>query len=236
VVLRLSRLSWAVAVASLASCAGEEADFTTFTAPGLSTKAPHTISVFGVFRDGRVSSRAWDELWPKLTGLLGPEPCSAAYSADLVTENSALASAIDDYSKNYGVTEPLLAELAPAAKGDLVLVVLIAGAVKSKGHDEGSRPRPAPGPGAMRLRRTTMYGRSTPRPDTAFEVTASLYSPEQRANVAAIGLRYGGASENEAISKLVARWQSLFPSTACAGWDFAGHPVDADTVRSLPEP
>jgi hypothetical protein len=226
---------WAIALACVSSCAGEEADLTTSTSPVLVAKAPHSLSVFGVFRDGRVSTRAWDELWPKLTAILGPEPCPAAYSADLVTDAGALASAIDDYTRNYGITEPLLDQLAPAAKGDLVLVFVIAGAVRSKSHDGETRPRPAPGPGASRMRRTAYYGRA-PRPDAALEITASLFSPKEHAMVGATSLRYGGTSEDQAIAKLVSRWTEVFPKTSCASWDFEGHPVEADTVRALPEP
>jgi hypothetical protein len=223
-----------VALACFCACAGEDADLTTFTAPTLAGKAPHALSVFGVFRDGRVSTRAWDELWPKLTAILGPEPCPAAYGADLVTEGGPLASAIDEYSRNYGVTEPLLDQLAPAAKGDLVLVFVIAGAVKTKNHSPDQRPRPAPGPGASRMRRMTYGG--APRPESRFEVTASLFSPKQHANVAAVNLRYGGGNEDQAIAKLVIRWTELFPTTTCAGWDFEAHPVDAEAIRALPEP
>jgi hypothetical protein len=218
------------------ACAGEDADLTTYLSPSLTAKAPHTLSVFGVFRDGRMSARAWDELSPKLTSILGPEPCPAAFSTDLVTGDGALASAIDDYSKNYGLTEPLLDRIAPAAKGDLVLVFIVAGAVRSRHHDTDPQPRPAPGPGGSRMRRTTSYSRPPATNPSAFEVTASLFSPKDHANVAAVNLRYAGPSEDAAMAKLLAKWRELFPSTSCESWDFEAHPVDADAVRALPEP
>jgi hypothetical protein len=235
-------LALSMAVASFGGCAGEDAEMTAYVAPAVTTEAPRTFSVFGVFRDGRMSTPAWDELAPKLTLMLGPlalvEPdaCKAAYSADLLTESAELATAIDEYSKNYGVTEPLLDRLAPAAKGDLVLVFLVAGSVRSKGHDGSQRPRPAPGPGAVRMRRATTMARGT-RPDRGgFEVTATLFSPKEHAMVAAVTLHYNGTSEESAFSRVLTKWAQLFPHVSCAGWDWQAHPVDADTVRALPEP
>jgi hypothetical protein len=223
----------ALLLSTLAGCAGEDVELATFVTPGFPAGSPHTISVFGVFRDGRMNEHSWDELAPKLASMLGPEPCPAAYGAELLTEDGALAAAIDDYSRNYGVTDPLLDELAKAAKGDLVLVLIIAGAVRTK-HSEAERPRPAPGPGAARMRRTT-YARA-PRADSGFEVTASLFSPKQHEIVAALTLHYAGPSEDAAIAKIANRWAELFPRTTCETWDFQAHPVDADAVRALPEP
>jgi len=218
------------------ACAGEDANLTTYLSPTLPAKAPHSLSVFGVFRDGRMNARAWDEMSSKLTVVLGPEPCPAAYSADLVTGDGPLASAIDDYSRNYGVTEPLLDQLAPAAKGELLLVFVIAGATRSKSRGPEPRAQPAPGPGATRMRRTSSYVRG-PRPDAAaFEVTASLFSPKEHGMVAAVTLRYFGTSEDAALAKVIAKWTELLPSTSCEGWDFEAHPVEGDAVRALPEP
>jgi hypothetical protein len=189
-----------------------------------------------------MSTPAWDELSPKLTVTLGPssladpEPCPAAYSVDLVAENGALASAVDEYSRNYGVTEALLDRFAPAARGDLILLVVVAGAVRSKNHGTQPRPQPAPGPGASRMRRTSSLARG-PRADRGgFEVTASLFSPKEHAMVAAVTLHYTGPSEDSAFSKVISKWAELFPHTSCTGWDLQTHPVDADEVRALPEP
>jgi hypothetical protein len=226
----------AIAIALFGGCAGQDVDLTTYVSPALQANAPHSISAVGVFRDGRMNARAWDELSNKLTPILGPDPCPAAYSADLVTGDAALASAIDDYAKNYGVTEPLLDLLAPAAKGELLLVFIVAGAVRSKSHDSQPRARPAPGPGASRMRRTSSYPRGPRTEAAAFEVTAALFSTKEHSTVAAVTLRYTGSSEDAAIAQVVAKSKALFPSTLCDGWDFDAHPVNADAVRALPEP
>jgi hypothetical protein len=218
----LSGVGLSMALAALGGCAGEDSDLTTYVAPTVASRVPHTFSVFGVFRDGRMSTPAWDELSPKLTVTLGPssladpEPCPAAYSVDLVAENGALASAVDEYSRNYGVTEALLDRFAPAARGDLILLVVVAG--------------------ASRMRRTSSLARG-PRADRGgFEVTASLFSPKEHAMVAAVTLHYTGPSEDSAFSKVISKWAELFPHTSCTGWDLQTHPVDADEVRALPEP
>jgi hypothetical protein len=226
------------ALALLGACAGEPDQFQTQFSPGLTGKA-HTLSVFGVFRDGRMSTRAWDELAPKLTDMLGLDPCDAAYGAELVTNYGALASAIDDYSKNYGVTDPLLDQLAPAAEGDLILVVVVAGAPKPKGGAEPqTRPRPAPGPSGPggRMRRAPFPGRAEPRETATFDVVFSVFSPKEHAMVGAVAFHYTGTSEDVAFAKVQAKWKELFPKTSCKKWDFEAHPVDSDSIRVLPEP
>src|SRR5579871_3970318 len=113
--LSLRALFAAGAWSVLVGCGGEGEQFSTRLSPELASRAPHALSVFGAFRDGRMSVRAWDDIALKLVGMLGPEPCSALFGAELMTSEGGLASAIDDYTKNYGVSDALLAELAPAA-------------------------------------------------------------------------------------------------------------------------
>jgi hypothetical protein len=227
-----------IALIFLGACAHENAAFTTNLSSELLLGTPHAISVFGVFRDGRMNARTWDDLSPKLTEMLGLEPCPAAYSTDLVTSNTALASAIDDYARSYGVTEPLLDKLALAAKGDLVLVFVVADAVRSKvvEPEPESRPSPAPAPGASRRKRSPAPAGAPRSGSAAFEMTLSLFSPKDHAMVGAIHLEYTGASEDEALAKIQAKWKELLPNTSCAGWDFVAQPVDAEALRALPEP
>jgi hypothetical protein len=232
--MRASR-GWTVcaaALVTLGACAGEDAQITAHVAPELAPGAPHAISVFGVFRDGRMNTKAWDDLSPKL-GVLGLEPCGAVYDADLVTSAGDLASAIDDYTRNYGVTDSLLAALGPAAKSDLILVFTVSGALPSKHAASDAPPRPPPSP--YRSPRGS-YSRVAVRRDPgALEITATLYSTSVHGGVAAVSLRYTGASEPEAFARIDAKLKDLFPAASCAGWDLGAHPVDPSAVRSLPE-
>jgi hypothetical protein len=219
----------------LDACAGEDAQLTVHVTPEAQAAAPHPISVFGVFRDGRMSSKGWDDFAPRL-GVLGLEPCGAVYDADLVTNDSALVSAIDDYTRNYGITDSLLTAFGPSAKADLILVIVVSGAIPSKhASSESEPPRAVPGP-MYRSPRASYAPRAAPRRDLgALEISASLFSTRLHATVAAVALRYTGRSENEAIAKIDAKLKDVFPQGSCAGWDLEGHPVDAATVRNLPE-
>src|ERR1700677_1591332 len=130
----------------LGACAGEDASLTARVTPEAQASAPHPISVFGVFRDGRMSTKGWDDFSPRL-GVLGLEPCGALYDADLVTNDSVLVSAIDDYARNYGVTDSLLGAFGASAKADLIMVIVVSGALPAKhASSESPQPRAAPGP------------------------------------------------------------------------------------------
>jgi len=223
----------AAALSALLACAGEDSQLTAHVAPELARAAPHPIAVFGVFRDGRMNTKAWDDLSSKL-GVLGLEPCTAVYDADLVTSAGDLASAIDDYTRSYGVTDTLLGAIGAAAKSDLILVFAVSGALPSKHTASEDTPRPPPSP--YRAPRTSYAARAGPRRDPgALEVTATLYSTSLHAGVAAVTLRYTGTSENEAFAQLDAKLKDLFPAASCAGWDLGGHPLDPAAVRRLPE-
>jgi hypothetical protein len=78
----------------------------------------------GVYQDGRMSPRGWDVLAPYLVRALGPARCDIGYDS-LTSSNSVLADAVDGYTKEDGPTDDLLAQLAPAAQGDLVLVLIL---------------------------------------------------------------------------------------------------------------
>jgi hypothetical protein len=223
---------FAAALTMLGACAGEDAQITAHVAPELERTAPHPIAVFGVFRDGRMNTKAWDDLSPKLDAL-GLEPCGAAYDADLVTSAGDLASAIDDYTRSYGVTDTLLAAVGAAAKSDLILVFVVSGTLPKHGSSDAP-PRSPPSP--YRAPRGAYSPRQGVRRDSAaLEITASLFSTSRRAGVAAVSLRYTGRSENEAFAQMNAKLRDLFPAAACAGWDLAAHPLDPAAVRSLPE-
>jgi hypothetical protein len=63
----------------------------------------------------------------------------------LVSSNAALASAVDEYARADGPTDDLLAQLAPAAQGDLVLVLTFAGKLPEPATDAGAAgAAPAP--------------------------------------------------------------------------------------------
>jgi hypothetical protein len=226
---RLDLLLVAV-VTLLGGCASED-QFAVHLAPGFAAGAP--VSVFGVFRDGRMTTKGWEDIAPKLD-VLGLEPCGAVYDLDLVSNDGALASAVDDYARNYGVTDALLGAFGPAAQADLVLVVVISGALPKHSPSEGRVPPPSAG--MTRAPRTSLSARAAPRVDPgALEISASLFSVRKRETVGVVSMRYTGRSEDEAVTNLDAKLKAVFPGLSCAGWDLASHPVDAEAVRAMRE-
>lgn len=133
--------------------------------PGI-TK-PEAVSVFGVFRNGHMSPESWEAFGAALSAPFSLGTCEAAYTNDFVAANPELTSAVDDYTKEDGVSEELLAKFAPLAKGDTILVVAINGqparpaanargdkastrASSGSGNHGGSGSEPGGGPGGGR--------------------------------------------------------------------------------------
>ncbi len=94
---------------------------------------PEALSVFGIFRNGRMSPEAWEDLGKVLSTPFSGGICKAAYDVVFTDANPELADAIDDYTKENGVSDELLEKLAPLAKGDTILVLAI----------DGQLPKPA---------------------------------------------------------------------------------------------
>ncbi len=94
---------------------------------------PEALSVFGIFRNGRMSPEAWEDFGKALSTPFSEGICQAAYDIVFTDANPDLAAAIDDYTKENGVSDELLAKLAPLAKGDTILLIAI----------DGQLPKPA---------------------------------------------------------------------------------------------
>lgn len=233
-------LPW-ILLALATGCGAEDSRFAVNYAPEFAPSTPHTVSIFGVFKDGRMDSEAWDDVAPRFSNLFGQRACNAAFGVDLVTNNPPLASAVDEYTRNYGVTDPLVDEFAASAKGDLILVLSIAGKPRSASTDG----EPGPEPPAPMNRRSGGARRGPPPPgdphrpagsSRPVEVSVSLFSVPLRRSVASVAERYAGKSGDEAIANLEEKLREGLSGAGCAGWDFDAHPVDASRVHELPEP
>jgi hypothetical protein len=222
--------SCAAALVALSACGGEDAQLIAHVAPDVAREAPSPMAVFGVYRDGRMSTRTWDEQSPRL-GVLGLLPCTAVYDADFVTNAGELAMAVDDYTRSFGVSDSLLSAFGAAAQADLILVFVVSGAVPTRSAAP-EEPRPV----VMRTPRGAPPRGAMPHHDRgALEITASVFSTRRHAQVAAVSLRYTGRSENDAFAAVDAKLKELFPAASCAAWDLEKHPLDPTAVRGLPE-
>jgi len=233
--------------ALLCACSGD-AQLTSRFASGF-THAPHTLAVLGVYKDGRMSSDAWEQVGPGLSRPFGAT-CDQGF-AQLESKNQPLSGVIDDYTRANGVGDDLLEQLAPAAQGDLILVVTVAGRVGSKGSnlpDTNTLSSGTPGIGSSKYRTGSGIGSPVGGPtrgsggmrrplDTtsAFEMSASLYSVADKKAVGIVTLEYDGKSVDDAVARLAERLGTELPGSRCGGWNWDVK-VDDQRIRDLGAP
>jgi hypothetical protein len=229
------------------SCADEEANFAVRYAPGFASNG-NAISVFGVFRDGRMSPEAWDEVGPRFSAALHEHLCEVAIDAALRSSNAALYTAVDDAARDEGITDPLLDKFAPGAMGDSILVIIVAGHVRQAKDGGGGGSGAATAAPAMRGGgggRGRRSGSGSPRPSNGgvghhgsendvLQISASLFSRLKHESVALVSMSYKGASEAEALAKFSEKLAAAFPGATCRGWKPDMRP-NQDDLRHLPE-
>ncbi|MGH7271736.1 MAG: hypothetical protein ACREJ3_14995 [Polyangiaceae bacterium] len=247
-----------IAAAALASaCGATDAEFRTNFAPGFAP-ARHAVSVLGVFKDGQMSADSWDTLAARISAPLGAgaahqAACETAYSPRLTASNPALSSTIDDYTRSNGPTDALLEQLAPAAKGDLILVLTLAGRLPQHKDSGGSMPTSTPmtsgggmaggmggmggtgGMGGGAARQARIDPGTGPTDTNELDMSASLFSVKSGRSVALVAMKYSGASEDDAIARFAAKLGEALPGATCTGWNFDGT-VDAARIRKSIDP
>jgi hypothetical protein len=195
----------------------------------------HTVSVFGVYKNGQMSPEAWDALRSRLGPLLGGRQCEIAGGDALA--NEALFAAVDDYTRTNGPTEDLLAQLAPAAQGDLILVLVEAGSLPPSERVSVVDSQ-TPGPSPMASKGTAGLSTYAPKKGSkvgendVLQLSASLFSVAQGRSVGLIDMQYTGDSVSEAEGEFAARVEQLLPTTTCKGWDWHTG-VDPERIRKL---
>jgi hypothetical protein len=206
-------------------------------APGF-VKENRTISIFGVFRDGRMNPEIWEELGPSFATALRREACGIAVGGAMRVSSPPLFSAIDSAARSDGITDELLEKFAAAAQGDSILVIVMTGrlpkkaaggevgtttttAAQMRGGGGGGRP-PGAGPGAPQQQPHAGH--------ESLELSASLYSKKMRQSAAMVAMTYKGTSEAEAFKQFAERVAAAFPGATCEGW-LADLGVDPESLR-----
>ena len=224
---------------ALAACAEGDVQFDVKYAPTFQKGG--TVSVLGVFREGRMSPETWEDIGPRFSAAFGKGLCPVAYDAKLVTSKPEVADAVDEYARANGVTDDLITELAPAASGDTVLVITVAGRPLSPAHGDGGSPGgPTSAPiasqrGMGRRGSSTMGGGGMARmavDRNAFEMSASLFSVQEHRSIAMVSMGYSGQSGAEALQKFVAKVRESFPGLSCVGWHL-DTPIDEKKIREI---
>lgn len=219
------------------SCSGGDVRFTTKFATGFQP-AQQRISVFGVYKDGRMSPDSWGAVAGRLAPALGAPSCEQAYSESFVGAEREIASAVDEYTLSNGPSDELLGQVAPAAQGDLVLVLTVAGrapgppkgAFAEDANGKGQRgPGGAGGPGP----RGAPRGSSPLKDPSVLDLAAQIFSVAEGRSVGVIELEYAGVSGDDALARFAAKLGQALPGAKCVGWSWAGGKVDGAKIRSL---
>jgi hypothetical protein len=221
-----TRIVFAIALSAM-GCGGgapevQSAHSATFTPTG-------TMSVLGIYKDGRMSPESWNDLG---SALLPRDGCAAEFDETFPKEHAPLAGAVDDYVRANGVTDALLAQLAPLAKGDTILVLVVAGHAPRRTGPTIVTPKVRP-PG-MRTMPASPYNYTRQTDGSRFDLSASLYSLREHKSIAQVSMSYGGQDVNAALKAFADRLGEELPMT-CAPWNEATDAVDPEKIRSLKE-
>jgi hypothetical protein len=228
---------WGV-LAILAGCEGSDTQATVRYASNFSS-ARHTVSVIGVYEDGHISPEAWRAMSAHLAPALGAAPCEVGYNG-LVARDDPRTEVIDQFARGERAGDGMLAQLAPAARGDLVLLVRLDGelpqertmaagppkgdapsSLSSLGRHHGGSMGGMPGRGGLSA--TPVFeGSDDARPveADALSVSASFYSVRDSRLVATVSMRYAGQSLDEANARFAALLARAMPETTCVGWSW----------------
>jgi hypothetical protein len=212
----------AVAGAALGGCAHDVAQFSAQYAPAY--KGRTSLSVFGVYRNGTMSPKFWEELRKPLSAAFGAESCEIVFSDRLSSEEPELFERLDKATKNEGVNVELLNEVAPRAQADHVLVVNVFGEVAAPRREKSFSGAPAPprqvtGAGGRRGRLAPGRAQATdPVEDSAFEISVTLLSAATHEVVATVTMRYTGGDTDEAIARFTTGLRTAIPGSSCVGW------------------
>jgi hypothetical protein len=191
-------------------------------APEFTPQSGAKISVFGVFRDGRMDEKAWLPLEPKLAEAFGGKrTCELGYGKRLRDGDNALLHQVDHLVRENGIDDDVLEKVAPAAQGDFILVLMLYKKVPEL-HDGGVRMRAVATPMGMGRRGGRAPSRYAPAVDDehVFELSASLFSRAAHKLVAQVDLRYTGEDLDAAMAGFAKKLETVVPGATCAGWNW----------------
>ncbi|HZU83472.1 MAG TPA: hypothetical protein VE987_11170 [Polyangiaceae bacterium] len=212
-------------------CAGES-KFAANFAPDFDVRH-HRVSILGVYKDGQLSSEAWGQFGPGVERFLGGGTCEVGFDSSLAVTHASLAEAIEDYARSNGLTDDLLSELAPAARGDLIMVLTASGRppVAAPRTSVADVPKTAGGMGGA-----AFAGVSAPPKGAGdhelFQLSALFFSVAQGRAVARVDLQYSGASTDDAVNQFTAKLSQSLPGSTCSGWNWPAE-RDAERIRRL---
>lgn len=195
---------------------------------------PMKVSVIGALQNGLLNADTWTDLAPLLSGVLKSSTCDDFYSKELDASQPALASAIDHYTKTSGVSDALLQKIAPAAAGDILMLITLGAHTEKSTPPTATQAAALPGRRGQRTRQAPQRGGSTTITENSFELSASFYSVRLQQLVAQMDMTYVGDTLDDAIRLFALDLQKQFPETTCAGWNREAH-IDPNAIESMVE-
>lgn len=146
----LARTGALALLLTTSGCAGGDAQFNVRFAR--EDVPPHpTVSVFGVFNDGRMSPGAWEKLAPTLNASLGGGPCEVLFGDRLAETEPGFSADIDRVTREEGMSPELLQRIAPRSNANFVLLIDMYGKLPARVKDrhQGRGQAAMGAPGAM---------------------------------------------------------------------------------------
>jgi hypothetical protein len=200
------------------------------TAYRSATYAPRdlTLSVLGVFRNGRMDSGAWNEWSQTIAAATGDASCSAAFDDRMEKAAPALFSELDESTRQDGITDEILDRMAPSARGGAILVIEAFGrGPPKKAGTEEAQPQQAPasspapmgrrgGRGGRRGATPTSAPRESPREE--LEISIGVYSVHDHQVTASVQMHADAGSSTDALHELSAKLGETLHGARCAGW------------------
>ena len=215
-----------VSVVALAACGAESAQFHV-TQPDDPTRA-RTISILGVYHDGRMAPDEWADLGAGLVGQLGETSCGVLFSPALPTEHPDLAAAIDKHARAAGVTDALLGALAPATGADAILLVEVSGHPPRVLRTETTLRPPRMG----MTKPASPYQTRVITDGNALDIAVSAFSVAEHKIIARLAMHYTGRNAQQALHDFAARFAQESASWRCTAWR-AGPPLDASAIEQV---
>src|SRR5262249_21142209 len=148
-----------------------------------------------------------------------------AYGEATLSALPQLMAAIDSYVRENGVSDALLRVLAPAAKGDTIMLISVSGrAQRSSGGGSSTQAALPPsgrgggGRGGRRMRGGMPENRgsgSNEQSAAPYTLSASFYAIEDAEAKGLIELEYTGSDGDEAQALFRERLDTEFPGSHC---------------------
>lgn len=212
-----------------AGCAGEGTQLRAEVSPSFHP-AGADLSVVGVYRDGRMNDKSWDEVGPQILAALAGAPCEVGFGERLETEQPEVYSKLDQATRDDGLSAETLAAIAPRAKGRYLLVLQVYDRpLRSEGKRSPS-PSPAPsqgmrgggrrggGGGGRGFRGGGAAPSGASEEAQPFSAELSVFSIEAHDLVARVSIDDLHDTTDEALAKLAAKVREVLPGAACVGW------------------